>query len=173
MYKKTGLLRIKYILFRRPRLLRICLFREPPPNNQYTRSKFRIHSVLTPGLFLLSKIIDCRRIGAHAPYLARPPPTNLFFVEKRIDLKEFVKMQQYGKYYITLKGVHYEVSQEVHDAFYQAERQERYMAEKDQSHNLVILNISGINKILSVISRRYGCSFFSAISWKIVLISRI
>lgn len=31
-------------------------------------------------------------------------------------------MQQYGKYYITLKGVHYEVSQEVHDAFYQAER---------------------------------------------------
>ena len=24
-------------------------------------------------------------------------------------------MQQHGKYYITLKGVHYEVSQEVHD----------------------------------------------------------
>ena len=56
-------------------------------------------------------------------------------------------MQQYGKYYITLKGVHYEVSQEVHDAFYQAERQERYMAEKDQSHNLVILNISGMEEL--------------------------
>ena len=27
-------------------------------------------------------------------------------------------MQQHGKYYITLKGVHYEVSQEVHDAYY-------------------------------------------------------
>lgn len=56
-------------------------------------------------------------------------------------------MQQHGKYYITLKGVHYEVSQEVHDAFYQAERQERYMAEKDQSHNLVILNISGMEEL--------------------------
>lgn len=56
-------------------------------------------------------------------------------------------MQQYGKYYITLKGIHYEVSQEVHDAFYQAERQERYMAEKDQSHNLVILNISGMEEL--------------------------
>lgn len=44
-------------------------------------------------------------------------------------------MQQHGKYYITLKGVHYEVSQEVHDAYYQVERQERYMAEKDQSRN--------------------------------------
>ena len=28
-------------------------------------------------------------------------------------------MQQYGKYYITLKGVHYEVSQEVHDTISQ------------------------------------------------------
>ena len=34
-------------------------------------------------------------------------------------------MQQHGKYYITLKGVYYEVSQEVHDAYYQVERQER------------------------------------------------
>lgn len=56
-------------------------------------------------------------------------------------------MQQHGKYYITLKGVHYEVSQEVHDAFYQAERQERYMAEKDQSHNLVILDILGMEEL--------------------------
>jgi len=52
-------------------------------------------------------------------------------------------MQRNGKFYITLKGVHYEVSQEVHDAYYQEERKERYMAEKDQSHNLVILNRSG------------------------------
>ena len=56
-------------------------------------------------------------------------------------------MQQHGKYYITLKGVHYEVSQEVHDAFYQAERQERYMAEKDQRHNLVILDILGMEEV--------------------------
>lgn len=56
-------------------------------------------------------------------------------------------MQQHGKYYITLKGVHYEVSQEVHDAYYQVERQERYMAEKDQSHNLVILDILGMEEL--------------------------
>lgn len=56
-------------------------------------------------------------------------------------------MQQHGKYYITLKGVHYEVSQEIHDAYYQAERQERYMAEKDQSHNLVILDILGMEEL--------------------------
>jgi len=67
--------------------------------------------------------------------------------QNRIDLKEFVKMQQHGKYYITLKGVRYEVSQEVHDAYYQAERQERYMAEKDQSHNLVILDILGMEEL--------------------------
>ena len=56
-------------------------------------------------------------------------------------------MQQHGKYYITLKGVHYEIGQEVHDAYYQAERQEWYMAEKDQIHNLVILNISGMEEL--------------------------
>lgn len=56
-------------------------------------------------------------------------------------------MQQNGKFYITLNGVDYEVSQEVHNAFYQAERQERYMAEKDQSHNLVILDISGMEEL--------------------------
>lgn len=56
-------------------------------------------------------------------------------------------MQRNGKFYITLKGVHYEVSQEIHDAYYHAERKERYMAEKDQSHNLVILNISGMEEL--------------------------
>lgn len=49
-----------------------------------------------------------------------------------------------GKYYITLKDVECEVSKEVHEVFYQGERHDKYLVEKDQAHNVVLLNISGL-----------------------------
>lgn len=56
-------------------------------------------------------------------------------------------MKENGKFYIALNGEKYEVSQEVHDAFYQEERKEKYIAEKDQTHNVFVLNISGMEEL--------------------------
>lgn len=53
-------------------------------------------------------------------------------------------MQENGKFYIALNGVKYEGSKEVHEAFYQAERKEKYMAEKDQAHNVFLLHIAAV-----------------------------
>lgn len=58
-------------------------------------------------------------------------------------------MKQAEKYYIVVNGEKTEVSQQVYNAYYQEERKEKYIAEKDNAHNVVPLNISGMEELES------------------------
>lgn len=56
-------------------------------------------------------------------------------------------MKQAEKYYVVVNGEKTEVSQQVYNAYYQEERKEKYIAEKDSAHNVVPLNISGMEEL--------------------------
>ena len=56
-------------------------------------------------------------------------------------------MKENGKFFIAMNGEKYEVNQEVHDAFYQEERREKYIGEKDRAHNVFVLNIAGMEEL--------------------------
>lgn len=115
--------------------------------NNLPRSIYRLNSVRIPGRFLLSDtFFPCRRIKIEL-VLARPPPIESIFQLTKIDLYEVSNMQENGKYFIVLKGEKYEVSQDIHEAFYQEERREKYIAEKDHTHNVVVLNIAGMEEL--------------------------
>lgn len=79
-------------------------------------------------------------------------------------------MQENGKFYIALNGVKYEVSKEVHEVFYQAERKEKNLAEKDQAHNVFLLHIAGMEELETDYSRE--CCACDAQSLDEMLISK-
>ena len=56
-------------------------------------------------------------------------------------------MKQAEKHYIVVNGEKTEVSQQVYYAYYQEERKEKYIVEKDNAHNVVPLNISGMEEL--------------------------
>lgn len=56
-------------------------------------------------------------------------------------------MKQVEKHYIVVNGQKTEVSQQVYNAYYQEERKEKYIAEKDNAHHVVPLNISGMEEL--------------------------
>ena len=66
-----------------------------------------------------------------------PPTSDLNLPQKKFESEEWIMKSDRKKYFIKIQGVLVEVTYEIYIAYYEMERKEKYLTEKDKAHGLL------------------------------------